>query len=139
MNEQIKQLEKDALYFALQFRAGLNGDLTDYETEIIFREKFAELIVKECTKAVMDGTKEGDHYAQRIEQHFDNGTGGVLHFRIEECWCESCKPNTMTDMRMILCQICGNKRCPHATNHNNECTNSNEPGQKGSSWENYKV
>ena len=48
------------------------------------QEKFAELIVFECTKAVMDGTKEGDHYAQRIEQHFDNGTGGVLHFGVEE-------------------------------------------------------
>ena len=52
MNERIKQLEKDALYFALQFRAGLNGDLTDYETEIIFREKFAELIVKECAQVL---------------------------------------------------------------------------------------
>ena len=36
---------------------------------------------------------------------------------------------------MILCQKCGNKRCPHATDHNNECTNSNEAGQKGSSYE----
>ena len=54
MNEQIKQLEKDALYFALQFRAGLNGDLTDYETEIIFREKFAELIVRECADICME-------------------------------------------------------------------------------------
>lgn len=42
-------------------------------------------------------------------------------------------------VRMIVCSICGNKRCPHATNHINECTGSNEPGQKGSSWENYKV
>ena len=49
-----------------------------------FSEKFAELIVFECVKAVMDGTKEGDHYAQRIEQHFDNGTDGVLHFGVEE-------------------------------------------------------
>ena len=49
-----------------------------------FAEKFAELIVFECVKAVMDGTKEGDHYAQRIEQHFDNGTDGVLHFGVEE-------------------------------------------------------
>ena len=47
-------------------------------------QKFAELIVFECTKAVMDGTKEGDHYAQRIEQHFGNGTGGILHFGVEE-------------------------------------------------------
>jgi len=33
---------------------------------------------------------------------------------------------------MILCKHCGNKRCPHATDHNNDCTNSNEPGQPGS-------
>lgn len=47
-------------------------------------QKFAELIVFECVKAVMDGTKEGDHYAQRIENHFDNGDGGILHFGVEE-------------------------------------------------------
>jgi len=33
---------------------------------------------------------------------------------------------------MILCSICGNKRCPHATDHNLPCTNSNDVGQKGS-------
>ena len=48
------------------------------------RHKFAELIVLECVNAVMDGTKEGDHYAMRIEQHFDNGQGGILHFGVEE-------------------------------------------------------
>jgi hypothetical protein len=36
--------------------------------------------------------------------------------------------------RMILCQVCGNKRCPHATNHRNACTGSNEPGQAGSAY-----
>lgn len=38
---------------------------------------------------------------------------------------------------MVVCSICGNKRCPHATDCTLECTQSNEPGQKGSSWENY--
>jgi hypothetical protein len=33
---------------------------------------------------------------------------------------------------MIVCQNCGNKRCPKASDHRNECTNSNEPGQSGS-------
>ena len=47
-------------------------------------EKLFELMVFECVNAVMDGTKEGDHYAQRIEQHFDNGPGGRLHFGVEE-------------------------------------------------------
>ena len=45
-------------------------------------EKLFELMVFECVNAVMDGTKEGDHYAQRIEQHFDNGPGGILHFGV---------------------------------------------------------
>ena len=43
----------------------------------------------------------------------------------------------MMDMRfggMILCSLCGNKRCPHATDHRHECTGSNEPGQPGSSY-----
>lgn len=34
--------------------------------------------------------------------------------------------------RMIICETCGNKRCPHATDHEEECTGSNEPGQEGS-------
>ena len=84
MNERMKQLEKDALLFALKFRAGLHESLTNDETEIIFREKFTELIVLECINAVMDGTKEGDHYAMRIEQHFDNTQGGILHYGDEE-------------------------------------------------------
>lgn len=33
---------------------------------------------------------------------------------------------------MILCEICGNKRCPHATDHRHKCTDSNESGQAGS-------
>ena len=82
MNERIKQLAE---------QAGITTNLdTDfYEKDMnrwvdYFSEKFAELIVFECVNAVMDGTKEGDHYAQRIEQHFDNGTDGVLHFGVEE-------------------------------------------------------
>lgn len=30
---------------------------------------------------------------------------------------------------MVLCPVCGNKRCPRATNHRFACTGSNEPGQ----------
>ncbi len=36
---------------------------------------------------------------------------------------------------MILCKICGNKRCPKATDCSLECTNSNEIGQKGSRYQ----
>ncbi len=42
-------------------------------------------------------------------------------------------PLSMT--RMILCPICGNKRCPHAADHDLACTGSNEPGQPGSAYQ----
>jgi hypothetical protein len=38
----------------------------------------------------------------------------------------------ITLSRMIVCATCGNKRCPHATDHKLKCTGSNAPGQKGS-------
>ena len=70
MNERIRQLAIEAGFYA-------NPDVEKFE-------KFAELIVFECVHAVMDGSKEGDWYAQKIEEHFDNGQGGILHFGVEE-------------------------------------------------------
>jgi hypothetical protein len=32
---------------------------------------------------------------------------------------------------MVLCEFCGNKRCPHAEDHRFTCTNSHEPDQVG--------
>lgn len=37
--------------------------------------------------------------------------------------------------KMILCQTCGNKRCPHASDHALKCTGSNDPGQHGSVYQ----
>ena len=37
----------------------------------------------------------------------------------------------LTSIRLHLCIECGNKRCPHATDHRNPCTGSNDPGQPG--------
>ena len=54
------------------------------------------------------------------------------------CGCYNCTKERdlfETFSRMIVCPVCGNKRCPKATDHNIECTNSNEPGQKGSRYE----
>lgn len=75
---------------------------------------------------------------------FCDQTGGWPQFSKahEACNCEACKPQaelfTGEQMRMIVCSNCGNKRCPHATNHQNPCTNSNAIGQTGSSWEHVK-
>ena len=59
------------------------------------------------------------------------------------CQCENCfyerhKEKLQTEpfffSRMFLCSTCGNKRCPHATDHSLACTNSNEAGQSESSY-----
>lgn len=65
-----------------------------------------------------------------------------------ECGCRKCLRQRDAKIRvlgaiaipiemtmMVLCPTCGNKRCPHATDHDLACTNSNEPGQKGSAYE----
>lgn len=77
MNERIRELAVEAGIISAEYNGFDPTGLTKAQ------RKFAELIVFECVNAVMDGTKEGDHYAQRIEQHFDNGTGGILHFGVE--------------------------------------------------------
>jgi hypothetical protein len=55
-----------------------------------------------------------------------------------KCWCHTCNKDRMVGgfpysmTTMILCPTCGNKRCPHASDHTLACTGSNEPGQPGS-------
>ncbi|ELE9225113.1 hypothetical protein RM361_004459 [Enterobacter kobei] len=51
---------------------------------------------------------------------------------ITDCSCRTCRPVTFTDSRFVVCPDCGNKRCPHANDHRNACTGSNELGQEGS-------
>ncbi|HHT2749086.1 TPA: hypothetical protein ACTYS1_002776 [Klebsiella pneumoniae] len=53
---------------------------------------------------------------------------------IPDCWCRTCRPVVLNDMRFVVCPDCGNKRCPRANNHRNACTGSNEPGQEGSAY-----
>jgi hypothetical protein len=54
-----------------------------------------------------------------------------------KCWCqECCKKETggYNATRVVVCPDCGNKRCPRATNHELECSGSNDVGQKGSMY-----
>ena len=52
----------------------------------------------------------------------------------QDCWCHTCRPVDLNDMRFVVCPDCGNKRCPRANDHRNACTGSNEPGQEGSAY-----
>lgn len=80
------------------------------------------------------------------------GQGRWTRFEIRTpgdlCWCSTCEDRdaatvdglTGDEFRtisrfMIVCPDCGNKRCPKATHHANECSGSNEPGQTGSRYE----
>lgn len=75
----------------------------------------------------------------------DAGTGEPRGARIDDggCPCWKCIDErggmSFSNNWMVLCAICGNKRCPHAKDHRNACTNSNEPGQKGSAYENCAI
>ncbi|EKZ5698561.1 hypothetical protein REY30_005361 [Klebsiella quasipneumoniae] len=53
---------------------------------------------------------------------------------IPDCWCRTCRPVVLNDMRFVVCPDCGNKRCPRANDHKNACTGSNEPGQEGGAY-----
>lgn len=58
------------------------------------------------------------------------------------CGCSACldeldnflEPTEAMARFMVLCPECGNKRCPKAAHHENQCTGSNEPGQPGSTY-----
>ncbi|ARZ74037.1 hypothetical protein CCR98_07590 [Stenotrophomonas sp. WZN-1] len=55
----------------------------------------------------------------------------------DHCWCHTCRdkrPLNLNEIRMVLCPTCRNKRCPKANDHRNECSGSNEPGQKWSAY-----
>jgi hypothetical protein len=66
-----------------------------------------------------------DRARAALEKGRAAGSGG-------ECGCWACLGGLAT--HMVLCPICGNKRCPHANDHRNACTGSNEPGQPGSAY-----
>jgi hypothetical protein len=56
--------------------------------------------------------------------------------RAGKCGCHTCiNARGEVAMHYVVCEHCGNKRCPHATNHDLACTNSNESGQPGSIYE----
>lgn len=71
MNERIKELEKQAEKFVLDIPASL--DINEHTS--VFNEKFAELIIKECSKVIETWKKEPfpfdeDLAVQLIHEHF---------------------------------------------------------------------
>ena len=59
-----------------------------------------------------------------------------------KCWCYRCLSQVkdendipVTSYTFIVCPDCGNKHCPRATDHELDCSISNEPGQEGSRYQ----
>ena len=75
---------------------------------------------------------EDEHVAELVNKVSSIVAMAVAAER-EDC-AKVCESRYMGDMRMVLCPKCGNKRCPHANDHRNDCTGSNEPGQPGSAY-----
>lgn len=73
-------------------------------------------------QAIGQNGNTGEHYCEchACIDEFNLGTSTGIHW-----W-------PLSSTKMILCPTCGNKRCPHASDHRLSCTNSNEPGQPGS-------
>ena len=80
-----------------------------------------------------------NHFEQRLDMV--DHSGDVNEKAVDgnspanpDCWCRTCRPVVLKDMRFVVCPDCGNKRCPRANDHRNACTGSNEPGQEGSAY-----
>ncbi|HHG0930797.1 TPA: hypothetical protein ACPUID_004744 [Klebsiella pneumoniae] len=90
----------------------------------------------ESCRAAMLAAAPHDTPALNSLQGVDSVTGGWIPVSEQkpDCWCLTCRPVTLNDMRFVVCPDCGNKRCPRANDHRNACTGSNEPGQEGSAY-----
>ena len=55
------------------------------------------------------------------------------------CYSERASKTLTTNMFSLhfryACEKCGNKRCPHHSDHKLKCTGSNQPGQAGSVYQ----
>ncbi|EDR6629491.1 hypothetical protein XS22_001891 [Salmonella enterica subsp. enterica] len=93
-------------------------------------------IEQACRPAMLQA---GNHTEQHLDMVDHSGDANKMVAGNSQvtpgCWCRTCRPVTMSDMRFVVCHECGNKRCPRANDHRNDCTGSNEPGQIGSAYQ----
>ncbi len=122
-----KGVRTQTMLDALQRRAEYYAELEAMTPE---RRADHDVGMKEFA-AVLQGAKSGE----RLGAEFEESLTDLIDAEMEPtCWCLTCRPVTMNDARFVVCPDCGNKRCPHANDHRNTCTGSNEPGQEGSAY-----
>lgn len=108
-----------------------NNNLTDERLSALIRVARDSLELYEMELPVIDDVMLAlAELQQRRAAMLQAGNSPVTPV----CWCSTCRPVTMNDMRFVVCPECGNKRCPRASDHNNACTGSNDPGQVSSAY-----
>ena len=114
-----------------------NSDLSvdEFRNDIMFKNMIG---MEDCQlkAAIHEHLKSINYYQTIFNESWHQPTETVFD---GDCWCYFWDQKRRGDgiigafdFRMNLCPECGNKRCPKATNHDYECTDSNEPGQEGS-------
>ena len=148
-----KMLEKKADDFAsengyddmgsLSFGGNLNGELMrEYHSGLLELAEEVRAMKTDCQQpASSQPVAVPDEITVSMAPHSQYAKGWnacrsamLSAAQKPECWCHTCRPVNLDDMRMVLCPDCGNKRCPRANDHRNACTGSNEPGQAGSAY-----
>lgn len=93
-----------------------------------------------------DNFYDGGHSFEKVYEYQINDLiraqskfKGLLKVINGGCQCIKCTTDQDSPLGQKIfryaCEICGNKRCPHHSDHELDCTNSNEVGQKGSIYE----
>ena len=102
-----------------------------------WQEKFDELPQNDLERLAVTMMREyADYFSSQLEPRVIKKNAGVDCNNCYECLKDKKEENGLPKVatRMILCPICGNKRCPKAKDHNLDCTNSNDSGQPGSRY-----
>lgn len=86
-----------------------------------FGNNFDRIFRRPDPRAVEDARREDEEFERIASANY-------------QCCCYNCQDEAYRTSHMIVCPTCGNKRCPHATDHNQACTNSNDAGQPGSRY-----
>ena len=126
MNTQTQNALKMAIEYAQDVKRGA-GIVPTHHDALINACKEALKPHPDCDEACMFQCQMERKYSQEKEPVSGCGNCHACLINVKD---ERGFPVSAT--RMILCPVCGNKRCPKASNHRYDCTDSNDTNQIGS-------
>lgn len=122
---------QDAAFVSLALVAGEPATESIRQAAITNSDRLLK-VISACRAAMLAAAAQPQNAQQNIPEIIPGWI--PVSERVPNCWCRTCRPVVINDMRFVVCPECGNKRCPRANDHRNACTGSNEPGQEGSAY-----